>query len=1405
MNIFELFGTIAIDHSEADRSLDKVTGNAKDAESKLEKTFKRIGSFAAAAFSVTAIVNFGKTCTQVYADVAAEQAAFEQVMGDYASTAQAKLDAVANQTGITATRMTGAFNSLTAKFKGLGYDTEDATTLAADGLMIAADASAFWNVSMDEAMAHLNSFINGSYEGGEAIGLFANDTQMAAYAVEKGIVADAKAWASLDEATKQATRLDYARTMQQNSGVTGQAAKEADAYQNVLGNLTEAWKQFQAIIGKPILERIVLPAMRKLNEIMPGINEAVQKGIDWLTAGFDKIAAYFSEVFTEDGLDMKAFPSALKNMFRDAARSIPALLSSVGRAIRTAWVNTVWPAVQGAIKVAFGVDLPEWSKIESDVIKWWGGLDDGIAAKIAGVCNWTLSLFGKPADVTEEQVSTVLDSWWTNTKETVSTFCAWTLMLFGAPVEDVDAVKGKVDEWWTGVRSGAESALEWVLSLFGVPQAGVEGVKNLVSGWWQGVKTAAQNALDWTLKLFKNPTETAGEVATHISTWWATVVSSAQSVLNWWLKLFDNPREAGSDVYKLVKDWWDGVKTDAESALEWALKLFGVPLAEGNGVKNLVSGWWQGVKTAAQDALIWTLKLFGMPEETAGQVATNISTWWATVVSSAQSALNWVLKLFDDPVAAGKDVYDLVSGWWEGVKADAESALVWVLKLFGVPLAGGEGVKNLVSGWWSGVKANAQDALIWTLKLFGMPEEKAGAIATKISAWWAGIVGGVQGACNWVLNLFAPPKDGADGTTPASIISDWWSGVVADVQNACIWFLNLFNPPKDGEEGAETPASVIGKWWNGVVRSVQDACKWVLNLFEPPDEGAAQTTLIDWWDAIWARLRDVLTIDLSWLDLSGLDITHVFVAGKNAIQGVVNAAKTFYTEVLNSLETDEEGKLELEATLSNLFDAGVTAAKNLLSVAGNLVGEIVTAVTGDEEAGEKIGAVFGELFSWASEIVIGVKDGAITAFQWLLDNETNVTRVLGAITGLIIGLAIANPAIAVIEAISGLIILMTTDWANFEKNYPQLTETFEKLTGLDFTDVANSLNGFKTTMTEVFEFFAENENAINAILVAAGALSVLSGNLPLGLALVGAGGYSSILNVREDENQEDMRRMEATSERLANADGVGDYVDALVDYATGDVRDPLDMSYILRGEDDPNAYGDSGRNSSAYAMETKGLMDGWRGVREEMEAVWDEYRAHKNDGTPIDSESTLKLAYAMLDHIRPYGMKEDVNDRIVTNAMKALYNHMLTLSTDMENLPDEMFFSPSAPPIPDRNRRVYDDGSTGGNGMGGMHPETFTTFVDDAYDPWGFSSKLKNFTPTNNALSIIQAALAQNNEAQKASVMEGIIAGFSGATVQVDVSAGNITLQDNTIVGRWMPKINAALGAAAARSQRTKG
>lgn len=283
MDLGKLFYTIALEGmDEFKQDVQSTENQTEQSKNKLIDAFKKIGAAVATYLSVQQIVAFGKAVVDAAATVSAEASAFEQIMGDYSDKAQEKMQAVADATGVVDTRLTTYMTSMTAKFKGLGFDIDDATTLAQEGLMLASDAAAFWDKSLDESMSHLNSFINGSYEGGEAIGLFANDTQMAQYAVRIGLVESTSAWAALDEATKQATRLEYAKLMYEQSGATGQAAKEADQYANVQANLTEKWRQFKAMIGEPVLQNIVLPAMQRLSGMIDTVSTGIQNLIAWI-------------------------------------------------------------------------------------------------------------------------------------------------------------------------------------------------------------------------------------------------------------------------------------------------------------------------------------------------------------------------------------------------------------------------------------------------------------------------------------------------------------------------------------------------------------------------------------------------------------------------------------------------------------------------------------------------------------------------------------------------------------------------------------------------------------------------------------------------------------------------------------------------------------------------------------------------------------------------------------------------------------------------------------------------------------------------------------------------------------------------------------------------------------------
>ena len=263
--VFTLLGKIAIDGvDETKKDLNDVADSGQNAESKMTSAFKKIGGAIAAYLTIDAVKNFSKAVVDAAAEVAAEEAAFTQIMGKYSDEAANKVEKIADATGIVDSRLTPYMTSMTAKFKGLGFDVDEATDLASVGLNIAADAAAFWDKSLDDSMGSLNSFVNGNYEGGEAIGLFANETTLAAWAGENlGFE-----WDKLTEKEKQFARLEFAKAMQEASGAAGQAAKESDAYANVQGNLSEKWRQFKSEVGEPLLQNVVIPAMKALGDFI---------------------------------------------------------------------------------------------------------------------------------------------------------------------------------------------------------------------------------------------------------------------------------------------------------------------------------------------------------------------------------------------------------------------------------------------------------------------------------------------------------------------------------------------------------------------------------------------------------------------------------------------------------------------------------------------------------------------------------------------------------------------------------------------------------------------------------------------------------------------------------------------------------------------------------------------------------------------------------------------------------------------------------------------------------------------------------------------------------------------------------------------------------------------------------
>ena len=577
MELFKLFGRIAVENDEANEAIDETTGRAEESESRMSGAFQKIGAAVATYFAVDKIIDFGKQVVDAAATVSAETSAFEQIMGSYSDTATEKMNQIADNTGMVATRLTPYMTSMTAKFKGLGYDIDEATDLASDGLNLAADAAAFWDMSLDDSMSHLNSFINGSYEGGEAIGLFANDTQMASYAVSQGIVKQTKDWASLDEATKQATRLEYAQNMMKASGAVGQAAKESDQYANVQANLTEKWRQFKAQIGEPLLQNVVNPAMEKLSSF-----------VDWASVKFKELSTWVGEnktlltvlgtVIGSVATGMIAYNAAQTAMTLGAklhaAATVAEKLAVLG--VNTAMLASpiTWIVAGIAALIAIiVVCVKHWDEIKEAATKAW----EKIKEVWGKVSEWFKTTVIDPIVNFFTDLWNSMKSIWDGIKNVISVAF---LFIVNLVKSYFDLITLPFRFIWENCKEYVFAAWEWIKEKV---SAALDKIKEVITTVW----TAVKDFLTPILEAIKNAVNTA----------WNAIQTTIKTVMDKIKSVITTVWNAIKSVISTVSDTIKSVVTTAWNAIKSAIEK---PL---NAAKSIVSNIFNGIKTTISNVI----------------------------------------------------------------------------------------------------------------------------------------------------------------------------------------------------------------------------------------------------------------------------------------------------------------------------------------------------------------------------------------------------------------------------------------------------------------------------------------------------------------------------------------------------------------------------------------------------------------------------------------------------------------------------------------------------------------------------------------------------------------------------------------------------------------------------------
>lgn len=274
MNLLDMYVKLSVDDSGVDKGL----GRAKEKALSFGDVLKAnvlSGAIVNGFQKLSgAVKNMSGQFIESAANVKAETSAFEQTFGTIGDEASAAIGRVANESGILQTRLNTLGSKIYAFARSSGGDTTESMSLMERALKAAADSAAYYDTSVEQATETLQSFLKGNFANDAALGLSATETTRNAAAMELF----GQKYNDLSEIQKQETLLKMVEDSQRLSGAMGQAAREADGWENVLGNLKETWRQFQANAGAPFLESLI-PIIQKITTAFQGwINS-----VDWDT------------------------------------------------------------------------------------------------------------------------------------------------------------------------------------------------------------------------------------------------------------------------------------------------------------------------------------------------------------------------------------------------------------------------------------------------------------------------------------------------------------------------------------------------------------------------------------------------------------------------------------------------------------------------------------------------------------------------------------------------------------------------------------------------------------------------------------------------------------------------------------------------------------------------------------------------------------------------------------------------------------------------------------------------------------------------------------------------------------------------------------------------------------------
>lgn len=462
MNIFELFGLIAVNNKDANKAISDTSKKGENLAATMGKAFDKVGKFAVNCGKVMAkgLAVGGAAMTGLVVkgmDLAGEleqnMGGAEAVFQEFAETMKKTAAEAYHTMGLSQSDYLATANKMGSLFKGAGFEAEEAADMTAEAMQRAADVASIMGLDIGAAMESIAGAAKGNFTMMDNLGVAINDTTLKNYALEKGIK---KSTAQMT--TQEKVGLAMQLFLEKTADYAGNYAKENDT---LAGSLTTAKAAFQDFLSgagdADALTEALLNAgdviIRKADKLVPKLVEGINQLIKNLSPRLP-------------GLIQSVLPGII-----DGAVS---LLSGLAQAIPGIWSRIVWPAIQNLLKLTLGIELPKWHKLKLEIKVAYD-------TYIQPIIDWFVETWGAVTTAISDSV-TAIGKFFTQTIPT-----AWENMVTS------------VETWWNDhIVMPIQNGINAVSSFFTqtIPQAWKDMITSVETWWNDHIITPIQNAIN---------------------------------------------------------------------------------------------------------------------------------------------------------------------------------------------------------------------------------------------------------------------------------------------------------------------------------------------------------------------------------------------------------------------------------------------------------------------------------------------------------------------------------------------------------------------------------------------------------------------------------------------------------------------------------------------------------------------------------------------------------------------------------------------------------------------------------------------------------------------------------------------------------------------------------------------